>query len=356
MTRFTTTTTAVAALLATTSLAFAGGVERSTQSMSILFEEGTYAEISYSFADPDVTGTIGGGTIPSGDITPSYTDFTLRYRQDLTDDLSIALINDSPIGADVAYPTGTGYTFQGSIGVIDSRALSAILRYEMDSGVSVYGGLRVVTLEGNVALPVAGYTLEADGSTEVGYILGAAYERPDIALRVSLTYQSATEHDMTSLENGVLPGTFPVTIPQSLTLEAQSGVAANTLVFGSIRWVDWTEFEVDGPFGPRVVSYDSDRTTFTIGGARRLNDQWTVLGSLAFEAQNDDLTGNLGPTDGLTTIGLGARYENGPWRVSGGLNYVMLGDATTQFPTGSPFGTFNDNTAIGAGIRIGYQF
>lgn len=351
MIRFTTT---FAALLATTTLAHAGAVERSTQSMAILFEEGTYAELSYSFVDPDVTGSIGGGAVPSGDITPNYTDFTLRYRQDITESLSFALINDSPIGADVAYPIGTGYPFAGSIGTIDSRALSAIARYEMSNGASVYGGLRIVTLDGNVTLP--GYTLVAEGSTEVGYILGAAYERPDIALRVSLTYQSATDHDMTATENGIATGMFPVTIPQSLTLEAQSGVAENTLVFGSIRWVDWTEFEVDGPVGPSIVSYDSDRTTFTIGGARRLNEEWTVLASIAYEAQNDDLTGNLGPTDGLTSIGIGARYEIGDWRVTAGINYTFLGDATTQFPTGTPFGTFNDNSAIGAGLRVGYTF
>lgn len=356
MTRYTAT---FAALLASTTLAHAGGVERSTQSMAILFEEGTYAEFSFSFVNPDVSGTVGGGAVASGDITPDYTDFTLRYRQDLTDQLSFALINDSGIGADVAYPTGTGYPFAGSTGTIDSRALSAIARYEMTNGVSVYGGLRVVTLDGNVSLPPfppAGYTLAAEGSTEVGYLFGAAYERPDIALRVSLTYQSATDHDMTATENGVATGMFPVTIPQSWTLEAQSGVAENTLVFGSIRWVDWTEFEVDGPVGPSVVSYQSDRTTFTIGGARRLSDEWTVLASVAYEAPNDDLTGNLGPTDGLTSIGLGARYETGPWRISGGLNYTFLGDATTQFPTGNPFGTFNDNTAVGAGLRVGYTF
>lgn len=356
MTRFTTTTTALAALLATTTIASAGGVERSAQSMGILFEEGTYAELSFSTVDPDVSGTAGGGALASGDMLTRYNQFELRYHQDLSEELSFSLIVDSPIGADVAYPEGTGYPLAGANGTINSHAVSAILRYELEGGFSVYGGLRAVTAEGNVTLP--GYRLDAQGSTELGYLVGAAYERPDIALRVSLTYQSATDHEFDSVESG-LPGTFPVTIPQSLTLEAQSGVAENTLVFGSIRWVDWSEFSIAPPFYPtELVGYDDDTFTYTIGGARRLNDQWALLASIAYEAQNGGFSGNLGPTDGRTTIGLGARYDNGPWRISGGVSYSLIGDAETENPAvpGATLGTFTDNSALGFGLRVGYTF
>jgi hypothetical protein len=44
------------ALLLGTTAAYAGGMDRSGQSITALFEEGTYAEISFGSVSPDVTG------------------------------------------------------------------------------------------------------------------------------------------------------------------------------------------------------------------------------------------------------------------------------------------------------------
>ena len=359
---------ASAALLATTALAQAGGVERSGQSMGILFETGTYVELGYSYVDPSVSGTAGGGAVSSGDMAASYSQIELRYHQKISEQLSFALIVDSPIGADVDDPTSTGYPFAGANGTIDSQAVNALVRYQTGGGVSVYGGLRGVTAKGNVSLPT--YGLTADGSTELGYTIGAAYEIPDIALRVSLTYQSATTHDFAGSETylvpalGTLPTEFAVTIPKSWTLEAQTGVAPGTLVFGSARWVDWTEFRIQGDNGlapsPVLVDYDKDTITYSLGVARRLNDSLALLGSVGYEAKSGGFSGNLGPTDGRTSFGLAARYDNGPWRILAGVNYSMVGDAQTEAPAPAPagtlLGTFTDNSALGFGIRVGYSF
>ena len=389
MTRFTTTTTAIAALLATTTLAYAGGIERQGQSPAILFQDGTYVEFGYTYVDPDVSGVqaiVAGATSPSGsvsgDITPSYSYASFGYRQDITEELSFALIYDQPIGANVNYlPNGgTGYfygTGAGSQAEISSQALTLAVRYEFAENISVYGGLRAVTASGNVALfngsggGAARYQMEAESDYELGYMIGAAYERPEIALRVALTYYSATDHTFTGTETtlgGVVPTTFNTTIPQQLLLEAQSGVAEGTLVFGSIRWVDWTEFDITPPTytagvspGNSLVDYDNDSFTYTLGGARVLNDTWTVLGSVTYEAQTGGFSGNLGPTDGRTSIGLGARYTSGNMTITGGVNYTFIGDATTEaptppFPAGTTFANFNDNNALGFGLRVGYSF
>jgi long-subunit fatty acid transport protein len=357
---------ASAALMASTAWAQAGGVERSGQSMGILFEAGNYVELSYSFVDPSVSGTAGGGALSSGDMAASYTQIELRYHQKMSDSLSFALIVDQPIGANVAYPTGTGYPFAGANGTIDSQAFSALIRHELANGLSIYGGLRAVSANGNVSLPT--YRLSADGSTELGYTVGAAYEIPEIAMRVSLTYQSATKHDFTGTETyltpalGTLPTAFKVTIPKSLTLEAQTGVAEGTLVFGSARWVDWTEFRIQGSNAtapsPILVDYDHDTITYTLGGARRLNDQLALLGSVSYEAQAGSFTGNLGPTDGRTSFSLAARHDNGPWRILAGVNYSIIGDARTETTANSNtlLGTFTNNTALGFGLRVGYSF
>lgn len=359
---------ASAALLASTAWAHAGGVERSGQSMAILFEDGTYAELSYSHVDPSVSGTAGGGAVASGDMAAAYNSVELRYHNRVSDALSFALIIDNPIGADVAYPGGTGYPFAGANGSIDSQAVSALVRYRMETGWSIYGGLRAVSAKGKVALPT--YGLTADGSTEMGYTLGAAYEIPEIALRVSLSYQSQTKHDFTGTETylvpalGALPTAFSVTIPKSWTLEAQTGVAPGTLVFGSARWVDWTAFRIQGDNGlapsPVLVDYDKNTTTYTLGAARRLNEQLALLASISHEPKSGGFSGNLGPTDGRTSIALGARYDTGPWRISGGVSYARVGDAQTEAPAPAPAGTllgsFTDNSAFGLGLRIGYSF
>jgi long-subunit fatty acid transport protein len=363
--------TASAALLASTAIASAGGVERSAQSMAILFEEGTYAELGFSYVDPDVSGAlVASPTTTSGDMLESYTSVSLSYRQDITENLSFAFVIDQPIGADVSYPGGTSYPLRGSTGKITSTALSAYLRYEFPSNFSIYGGIRAVEADGKVSIPaVASYTLDASGSTELGYALGVAYERPDIALRVSLTYFSATDHRFSATETlgGAATATsFDTTIPQSINLEFQSGIDADTLVFGSIRWVDWSEFDITptrflGATNDPLVSYASDTITYTLGVGRRFNETWSGAFSVVHEPSNGDLTGNLGPTDGRTGVGLGLTWAAGNGlEISGGVQYAWIGDATSRTTgsgtPGTPFGSFTDNTLLAAGIRIGFQF
>jgi hypothetical protein len=95
------------------------------------------------------------------------------------------------------------------------------------------------------------------------------------------------------------------------------------------------------------VDYEKDVFTYVIGGARVLNDQWTVLGSLTYEAEQDVFSGNLGPTDGRTSIGIGARYTTGQHAHHGRhqLHLDRRGrDAGAEpVPVGTQFSSFTDN-------------
>jgi long-subunit fatty acid transport protein len=363
---------ASAALLASASVALAGGIERDRGSMAILFEEGTYAELGFTFVDPDVSGsaTAGYGGDPSGDMLSSYTYANLSFRSDLTENLSYAIIWSQPFGADVSYPTGTGYPLAGTTASVEAQQLGVVLRYAFEGGFSAYAGLRAVEATGSAAIPGVGYSLSVDGSTELGYLVGVAYERPDIALRVSLTYQSATDHTFTGTENGVATLPFETTLPQSLTLEAQSGIAPNTLLFGSIRWVDWSEFSIN-PIGyslargEPLAQNSQDVMTYRLGIARRFSDSFVGLASVTYEPNGvgsfsgNSFQGNLDPRDGRLGIGIGGRYEfDSGLSISGGVEYLMFNDATTAFPgvPNVPFGVFTDNDGYAAAIRIGYRF
>lgn len=347
--------------------AMAGGVERSAQSTAILFENGTHAELSFAHVSPDVSGTLAAPAPPlsSGDMLEGYTTTTLGFKTALNESLDLALVVDQPIGADVNYPAGTSYPARGATATLASDAVTALLRYEMPSHVSLIGGLRVQRTEGRATLPYipGGYTLGTSSETDFGYVLGIAWEKPAIAARVSLTYNSAIEHDFSATENGAPSLPFSTTVPQSLNLEAQTGIARDTLLFGSVRWVDWTAFDISpagyvAGVGSPLVSYHDDTITYSLGLGRRFSKTWSGAIILGHEPGVGGFAGNLGPTDGFTSVGLAATYTGGGVEITGGARYIWLGDARTESPVtpGATFANFTDNSGVALGIKMAYTF
>lgn len=346
--------------------AFAGGVERSTQPMSILFEEGRYLEAAGSFANPSLTGNLaaGFGGSPTGNIANSYFTGAIGYKADINDKLSYAIILDQPIGADVVYPAGSALATLS--GELKSTALTGVMRYKFDGGVSAYAGLRSVWTSGSVSIPAAvvgalggpaaEYVLTSNTDQAFGYLVGVAYEKPEIALRVALTYQSEVKHGFTAQESfggAPVPATsFSTTIPDSLTLDFRSGVAKDTLVFGSVRWVNWKDFVIPAPaLGVNIVSYPENSMTYTLGVGRRFNENWSGSVSLSHDTATGNPTSNLGPVGKRNSIGLGVSYTRDAMTISAGVQYSRIGAATTTIGS-----TFDDNSLVGAGIRVGFRF
>ncbi|ARE38269.1 Outer membrane transporter [Rhodovulum sp. P5] len=357
---------AIAALCA--GMAHAGGVERSPQSVSILFEEGTYAEFSFSAINPSVSGTQGG--LGSGNMLKSYETYSLGYKQALSDNLDLALVLDQPIGADVDYSNGPGYRLEGTTAELRNNALTAFLRYKFPANVSLIGGIRVMRTSGDVSIdddlvqafyPGYVYSLSTSTETDVGYVLGIAWEKPEIAARIALTYNSSITQTFQATEShpaGVsVTGNFETTIPESINLEFQTGVAADTLLFGSIRWVNWTDFKIEPDVygviyaGTALVDYEDDRITYNLGLGRKFNDTWSGAVLVSHEDSTGSITGNLGPTDGYTSAGLAVTYTKGRMKLTGGLRYIDIGGATTTIG-----GDFDGNHGWGAGVRVGISF
>jgi long-chain fatty acid transport protein len=375
MTKFLLTASAVT-LVATG--AFAGGFERSGNPVGFMFEAGNYAELSFGIVSPSVNGRLSSPLLPapgpSGDVSPTYRQLGFAIKTDLNEKVSLGLSIDPSFGADVSYPNPSPgpvpYTVRGTNAELNGDTLSVIGRYKFNDNFSAHAGLRSVSVGGNVATAVNGntfYRAGFDTDRDVGYLVGVAYERPEIALRVALTYQSETSHDLATSAIAVAPGptlipisaTTTVELPKSLTLDFQSGVAADTLVFGSIRWVDWTATELVAPGYPLnpLVSYDDDTITYNIGVGRRFNEQWSGAVSIGYEKAGGGIQQNLSPTDGFVSIGLGATYTTGNVKITGGIRYVDIGNARAlENPVGTSNAVFNDNSAIGAGIKIGYTF
>ena len=77
--------TAGAALLLTTSLAHAAGLDRSGNSYAILFEEGNAAQLSFSTVNPKVTGSYDDSLLPgqsgsTDNMANSYTNFGFAVK------------------------------------------------------------------------------------------------------------------------------------------------------------------------------------------------------------------------------------------------------------------------------------
>ncbi|MCY4334416.1 MAG: hypothetical protein OXC60_07050 [Litoreibacter sp.] len=300
-------TTATAIIAMSSAGALAGGIDRTGQFLGPLFEKGgetgQYTEFSFRIADPQASAA----AIPA-DPLAGFSNVGFAYKTDITDQLSFALILDQPFGADVDYrPVIQGFAF------IDATAVTGVARYKFNDTWSVHGGLRLQEIGGSIQTTVGGvpFNLTASSDYAVGALAGVAYERPDIALRVALTYNSEIDQSLTGTEINLAGPTvsqtnFTVTTPASWNLEFQTGIAQNTLLFGSVRYVEWEGFNLSTPAAGQYVNFTDDTTTYSLGIGRRFNENWSGAIVVGYEEGDDTTNTLLAPTDGFTTLGLGA--------------------------------------------------
>lgn len=283
------TLTIAAALTAAATSAHAG-IDRSGQDIGVLFEEGNYFKFSFANISPNITSDVTGTTQSAVD----FSTFSFGYKQQFNENLSFALIWDQPYGADIQYVDGPAV---GGFAFIDSRQITGILRYEMGNGFSVHGGAFSQKISGRVL--TASGLLDADSRNEWGGVAGVAYEKPEIALRVALTYFSGIDHELTgthSLPPGAHPffpagvttaATGSVSMPEAFNLDFQTGIAKDTLLFGSIRHAKYKGISLDttSTLGDVAlgasndvnwVNFVDDVTSFELGLGSKLGDQRTV--------------------------------------------------------------------------------
>ncbi len=308
-----------------------------------------------------------------------------------------------------ALTQANGFLGTGNTNVeVDTQNLSMIVGFQPTENFNIYGGGVYQTVKGNVSLRGQAYSLfngydakikETDG---YGWLAGVAYQIPDIALKASLTYRSEIDHDFTAEENlsilgypglttvlgglGVAPsklaslastGESKITTPQSVNLDFQTGIMANTVAFANLRWVDWSSFSIQPykfgkvseavgnlvgrPNGFNLVEYSDDQISATVGLGRKFNDLWAGNVSVGYDTGAGNPISTLGPTEGFWNVGLGLQYSPTPATfIAGGVKYFMLGDAKAQ--TGAQAGgneyvaNFEDNDAWAYGLKMGYKF
>lgn len=371
--------TAVVTTALSATSAFAVEIDRSRQPVGILFEDGNRIEFSFSRTNPSITGSdiLAVPGAPTGNIAENFSTLGAGLKIQLNDRWSFAFIADEPYGADVFYGTSPATSVLGGTGATaESYGLTALARYKFNENWGVHGGLKYQSISANVSLGgirfggLSGYNSTFGSDGDVGFVVGGTYEIPDIALRIAVTYNSATNHDLPTTETlGGAPlgsSTTPVKAPESVNFDFQTGIAANTLLLGNIRWANYDQTSVSPvAFAGLTPPGASDSLTaletgydINLGVARRFNDKWSGSIILGYgSTKRTNLVSPLAPVDGETSLSLGVRYDvNERFEISGGVRYTKLGDALAA-PSGVlPGASFTNNDAISAGLRLVAKF
>ena len=409
--------------------AFAAALDRSGQSMSAFFQPGNYFEAGLSVLDADVSGTTKANypnaALPLlsntsvGEMADSYQFAHAALKLQLADQLSFGLIYDQPFGAKATYSTdtaklpaalpgaaaalqGQGAFHNGTQGTsveVETQNLSMILGFQPNKNLNFYAGPVYQTVKGNVQLrgtayggsaTFGGYNADIKETGDIGWLAGAAYQIPEIALKASVTYRSEIKHSTDAKESFSSLGLFAglnaipaketdITTPQSVNLDLQTGIMADTVAFANVRWVNWKDFAIrpyafgiasniaganpaiNKPNGFDLVAYTDDQWSINTGIGRKLNDQWAGNVSVGWDSGAGNPVSTLGPTEGYWNLGVGVQYSPTPATfIAGGVKYFWLGDAkaqaASQFDTPNYVAEFEDNNAIAYGLKLGYKF
>ncbi|UTO20217.1 MULTISPECIES: outer membrane protein transport protein [Acinetobacter] len=437
--------------------AFAAALDRSGQSIAAFLQPGNYFEAGISVLDPDVAGKDLAGN-NTGDMAGDYYFPHAALKLQPTENFSFGLIYDQPFGADANYTgqnnfvannndpvLGTLPVFTGEkpanspIGVglnagitggtsveVDTQNLNFLFGFQPNKNLNFYAGGVYQTIKGNVNLRgraysvFNGYDANIPEDSSFGWLAGAAYQIPEIALKASITYRSEIDHKVNinesiplagalvqnagaltglitqlvqlqqmtpqqaaaiggaigKLGGGFASGETKITTPQSVNLDFQTGIMANTVAFANVRWVNWKDFSIKPykfgqladalggaglvagkPNGFNLVDYSKDQWSVTTGVGRKLNEQWAGNVSVGWDSGAGNPVTTLGPTEGYWNVGVGVQYSPTPATfIAGGVKYFWLGDANAVTGAHSAAGTFEDNTALAYGLKIGYKF
>ena len=407
--KLTTLTTAIIVATIPMTGAFAAALDRSGQSISAFLQPGNYFEAGISVLDPTVSGTANANGSTLADMGDDYYFPSAALKLQVTDHFSFGLLYDQPFGADATYSltdpalsiTGEGLfrnTTESTAVEVKTQNLSMILGFQPTENWNLYGGGVYQTVKGNVQLrgtayggsaTFGGYNADIKETGDLGWLAGAAYQIPDIALKASVTYRSEIDHSTHLNETFNAPSLFAglnavpskettITTPESVNLDLQSGIMADTVAFANIRWVNWKDFSIQpdkfttASKNPAVqastgkpefalVAYTDDQWSVNAGVGRKVTDKWAGNVSVGWDSGAGNPVSTLGPTEGYWNLGVGVQYSPTPATfIAGGVKYFWLGDAkaqaASQFDTPNYVAEFEDNNAIAYGLKLGYRF
>ena len=348
------------ALAASAGAVAAGGFSRGEADTDILYQDGTAAfRVQTTFVAPQRGyETINGAAASDGGTLRGYFVPSVGAMARMSDNYACAGTYAQPFGASVEYgpqaqaadaaASATGNATVEADFETHEYGLTCAVRAELERGRFTFlGGVFLQTFDYKEVTRLG--TLRLKDDSELGYRIGGAYEIEDIGLRAEILYRSKVRHDgeggftvsaagapvLSAVTGQVIPAGLELgavgagTLPQSLEISLQSGIAPGWLAFGSVKWTDWSvlptlDYTIDG-LGPLSKNF-------------RFRDGWTVTGGIG-HAFTDRVSGAVSLTwdrgvgtgaDIATdtwTVGLGTGVKAGPgeYRVGGAVSYLTSG-------------------------------
>jgi len=367
----------------------AGGFSRGEADTDILYEDGTIAgRGGVVYVMPDrAFATVRGANGTDDAYSENYAipSFAAKFRA--TDNFSCAFTYTQPFGAkseygqqarlaDLTSDALAGRTTNAvNSSEFETNELGGTCAVNFDLGpgdVFILGGVFSQSFDYSESKTLG--TLDLEDTSAFGYRLGAAYEIKEYALRGEIMYRSQVDHEASgffTIENATFAGSLGVpvgtrfsstgtgSLPQSLEVSLQSGIAPDWLAFGSIKWTDWSVLQT---LNYSITNLPDQQKNFF------WRDGWTVTGGVGHQF-NEKISGALSLTwdrgvgtgadifSDTWTLGAGAQIKHGPGvlRIGAAASYLTSGEQSTA--DGADFNATADGDwayALSANYRISF--
>ena len=354
------------------SMGHAGGMEDSALSAGFMFENGSYGSVSAKSQTPSLKATVGGVSATSGSVVGSVTSTNIQVKADAFDNLSVGVAFYRQAGIKLDYQANWslgGNAVAATLPKVDLdvNAIVLLTKYDVNDNFSVLAGLKNGTAKDAVVkIPSSLVDAAVTGGSALSYVLGAAYEMPEIALRAEVVYETSGEYVLDTTFTGIGAGTVKASTANYMNVYVQSGIAEDTLLFVSARQADWLTNQVSikhaGTGGAYAnISDFSDTTGYRIGLGRKFGDTWSSSLSYNWEGGSGATTGSpLTLSNGNQGVSIGAKYAlNDSSAITFGGNYTEFGDIDGTWAAGTPLGAnakFSGNSVTTLGAQFSHSF
>ena len=363
-------------ILFAASQATAGGWEASKLDTRFMYQEGGYAELSYGSVD--YSNLEGNALYTSSSFKDQKTAknqtrisgaFKMSYGN-----LDVGL---SSFRSGTIQMQGGAGTYNGSTGgtVVpdadaDLNTTSFVGKYNISENYGVIFAANQNSLSKTRITTILGdYDVKAKEVT--GFTYGFSYSQPEIALRVELLYMPKSELKASSNYTPNSVGTsynlssvsnFTTTLsrPETTTVNFQSGIAENTLLFGSVHKAAWKKAQIYANTNvalSSVVSQFKDTTEMQIGLARKISDSTALIASYTSEnGYGKTHTSTFTQSNGKQGISLAVRYNIDNLTITGGYTFIKAGDVSIFNTSNALQATYKNNEVSALGLKLGVSF